>query len=44
MARIEAIVTVEVKEMLIAIAKEDNRSLTNEIVTLIIERWKQLNK
>jgi len=42
MARLEAVVSVEVKQMLIEIAKADNRSLTNELVTLIIDRYKKL--
>ena len=44
MARIEALVTQDLKDKLQAIAKQDNRSMTNELIQLITDRYKQLNK
>ena len=44
MARLEAILTDEVKQKLVDIAKQDNRSITKELIQLIEDRYKQLNK
>lgn len=42
MARIEAVVTQEIKDKLIKIAEVDNRSITKEIIHLIEQRYKEL--
>lgn len=42
MARLEAILPDEVKQMLVDLAKQDNRSITKELIQLIQDRYKKL--
>jgi len=44
MARLEAILPTEIKQMLVDIAKQDNRSITKELIQLIGDRYKQLKE
>jgi len=43
MARIDIRIQEEIKEMLIAICKNDGRSMTKEIEQLIIARYKEIS-
>lgn len=44
MARLEAVIPEEVKQKLIELAKEDNRSITKELIQLIEDGYKKLKK
>jgi len=44
MARVEIVLTQEVKNKLIEIAKADNRTMTSMIIQLIEDRYRSLNK